>query len=162
VTLVGRLIVRDGLALEVGKATVALDLLCVDSIRLPDGVVSVTGIGIADPPRVIVPCDGIRAAPTLARSALVAPERAGPGEAVATSATAEEDRAGVATSADPRRRLAAWLLAVGVLVLGAAAVTWRRLARVPDSERAEDADAEAGLPEAPHLTLVRLRRDESS
>jgi len=39
---------------------------------------------------------------------------------------------------------------------------WRRLAGVPDSELAEDGDSQADVPEVPHLTLVRLRRDGGS
>ena len=162
VTLVGRLTVRDGPALEVGEATVSLDLLCTDSMPVPDSVLSVTGIGIADPARVIVPCDGIRAAPTLARSALVAPEHPGPRDPQAAPATGEDELAGVPSSADRRRTLAAWLLALGVLVVGGAAVAWRRLAAMPDAEPADDVDPQAELPDVPHLTLVRLRRDRGS
>ncbi|MCA1588019.1 MAG: hypothetical protein LC744_05050 [Chloroflexi bacterium] len=162
VTLVGRIVVRDGLALEVGDDTVALDLLCADSTHLPDGVLSVTGIGLPDPPRVIVPCDGVRPAPTLARSTAAAPARPGPGSGRAAPAREEVDGGALATKLDMRRTLAAWLLALGALALSGAAIMWRRLAAVPDPDQREGADSETDLPDVPHLTLVRLRRDEGS
>lgn len=158
VTLVGRLVGgTDGLGLEVGDATVPLDLPCSDPPPVPGGVLSVTGIGVGDSPRMIVPCDGIRAAPTLARAALAVPAAAKD-----TRAAQKDDRGGAPATPDRRRTLAAWLLALGVLVVSAAAVLWRRLAVGPGSDRGKDAEGAPDAPELPHLTLVRLRRDGGS
>ncbi|MGZ8481759.1 MAG: lamin tail domain-containing protein [Candidatus Limnocylindria bacterium] len=153
VTLVGRVVTGDG-ALEVGEMRVALDIRCASPLHVSDGVLSVTGIGLADPARVIVPCDGIRAAPMLGR-AVLAPSRATEPRA----APAERDDPDVSSGPDRRRTLAAWLLALGVLVVGGATLTWRRLAAVADADPAED---EGPVAEIPQLALVGLRREGGS
>lgn len=160
VTLVGRLVGgAGGLRLEVGDATIPLEIACTQSQQLTDGVLSVTGIGVGDSPRIIVPCDGIRAAPTLARVAALSAPTAGKVQRVV-----DKDHGGDSQVAgDPRRPLAAWLLALGVLVVGSAAVLRRRLQAAVESERPEDDFEERPEgPEGPHLTLVRLRRDGGS
>lgn len=155
VTLVGRVVSGDALVMEVGERIVALDIRCGSPMPVPDGVLSVTGIGLADPARLIVPCDGIRVAPTLARTVLApdAPEepRAAPAPRRGPDASSSSDR---------RRGLAAWLLGLAVLVVGGATIAWRRLAAAQaEPGMAED---EGPAAEGPQLTLVRLRREGGS
>ena len=143
VTLVGRVVVGDALVMEVGDRTVALDIRCGSPMPVPDGVLSVTGIGLADPARVVVPCDGIRAAPTLARTVLAPDSTAEP-----RSAPADRSEPQASSSSDRRRNLAAWLLGLAVLVVGGATIAWRRLAAVVDEEPGEDEGPPAEAPPA--------------
>lgn len=159
VTLVGRLVAGDGAALEVGQATVPLDILCGDPMPVPDTVVSVTGIGLGEPARVLVPCDGIRAAPTLARTLLAAPDDSPNTWAAPVQ---KENPRGAPSGSDRRRTLAAWLLALAVLVVAGATLVWRRLAAAPREEASEDERTQTDAADVPQLTLVRLRREGGS
>lgn len=166
VTLVGQAAeAADGVRLEVGGVTIRLEKACSQPQADVHGVVSVTGIGLDDG-RIIVPCGGVRAAPTLAGTALPARPVAG-----ASRVTESDDDARVPAAPDPRRRLAAWLLALSVLVVGLAAIAWRRYqagTRPRDDEDAEDDEDDeepadpAAAPEVSHLTLVRMRREGGS
>lgn len=162
VTLVGRAVeAADGDWLEVGGVTIQLEIACGQPQVQTRGVLSVTGIGLDDR-RVIVPCGGVRAAPTLAGTAPPAHSATGP------RVTEGEGDLRAPAAPDPRRRLAAWLLALGVLVFGMAALAWRRYraATPPQDDLGAEDDEEpadpATSPGVPHLTLVRLRREGGS
>jgi len=165
VTLVGDVSRGADPALDLGVVAVALDIRCAEQAVLPPATMSVTGIGVGArdgrQPRVIVPCDGFRAAPTLARmlgdEALPGPIGSDP----AATIVAVPPEA----LADPRRGQAAALLATGLLALAAAAFVARRFA--DKGERATNPDLEEegvnlGPPEVGPLSLVRLRREGPS
>jgi hypothetical protein len=159
VSLTGRVSRGAAPVLDVGHARIALELRCDGPLPLQDGVLSVTGIGLGDPARLIVPCDGIRAAPTLSRAVEE------PGAPTQPRAPAAAETRGLPQGADPRRVLAAWLLALAVLVVGGAAVAWRRLVPLqpePEAEPVEDGGPEMEANDVPRLTLVRLRRERGS
>ena len=168
VALVGRLMEDSaGLALVMEGERVAVEVLCNSAERQAVGSqVSVTGIGLATPQRLIVPCDGVRFAPSLARAAAdVAGPPTGRPTPVATAPAP-------AAAAD-RRPLAAWLLVLGTAVIGGGAIAWRRLSLGgggDDDGAASEAgpvgpDADAAgyrppaTPEPRPLTLVRLPRE---
>ena len=152
VAVVGH-IERDGArrVIEVGGVTVVIERLCRRGGRLPDGMASLVGVGAADPPRILVGCDGVRPAPALALAK-------GAHEATAPSisrASASVDPA--ATGADARRLLAAALLAAGVAVLALAVVIGRRLgSKEPEVEDDNEPAGEPSESAGPQLSLVRL------
>ena len=75
VSVVGR-VTNDGRrqVIEVAGARIVIQRLCERGGRLPEGTVGLIGVATADPPRIIVACDGVRAAPALA---LVSSEQSG-------------------------------------------------------------------------------------
>lgn len=156
VTLVGRVVgAGDGLRLEVDGGAIRLENACSQPQAGVQGVLSVTGIGLNDQ-RVIVPCDGMRVAPTLADTDLP------PGRDAGAARTRQRaDDLSIPAAEDVRRRLAAWLLALGVLVVAVAAIAWRRYSAAAPPE-AEDAAVAPSTPGGQHLTLVRLRREGGS
>ena len=141
-----------GQAIEVAGTSIEIQRLCGRGGRLPDGILSLVGVATADPPRIIVACDGARPAPALM---LASSEARDPLNPPSTRTTERLDPA--ATEAPGRRLLAAALLVIGVAILGAAGLVGRRLhphepaAAAPLDPVAE----EAGTPE-PRLALVRL------
>ncbi len=158
VTLIGRLHRNgSGLQLEVEDGAVRVEIACSDPRAAANGMFSVTGISVGDPPRIIVPCDGLRVAPTLARVALSAPAVA-TGPEIAAGANGGRDP----VPANPRRPLAIWLVVLAALVVAWAALVWRRLEGEP--RLAGDAQSDDGprVAEVPPLTLVRLRRRDRS
>lgn len=160
VAVVGRL---DGpadarsLALPGGRR-VAVEVRCADSTPVTRGVVGVVGVATPDPPRLIVPCGGIRLAPVLARQvAAITPQR--PGDAATLAGLPEGN-----PPQTPRPVGPAALLAVAALALAGGAVVARRLragAPGPDDE-GTDATAEADVEASPPvLTLVPVPRERA-
>lgn len=148
--------VSDGAArsLRVGGATVRLRIAC-DDFKPPKGMVSVTGIGLATGV-LIVPCDGMRAAPALLLSATAEPHRTVPPHREKATTLA------AAAVVEQRRPLAAVLLVLGAALATGGAAYARRRALADDGLDGEDvADARGDEPEGPRLTLLPLRRDGS-
>lgn len=115
----------------------------------PDGLVSVTGVALRHPLRLLVPCGGVRSAPTMGVGA-DATDRAG-----ATGpppAPALEVRA----ATDIRRPIVAGLLLVAAFILVGGALV-RRFQ--PGVERAQPADIEQSGASEARLTLVRVPRE---
>lgn len=160
VSLVGRL-VAGGTSLRLaGSETLELRQRCDEARPLPTGTVQVTGIGLAEPPSILVPCGGIRTAPGVAR--LSHPAASGAQPAAETS-QAEDAPPAAATSL---RGVAAGLLAAAALVVAGATLVARRLD--PDagasSDEASEADEPAASGEDPEpaprpLTLVSVPRE---
>jgi hypothetical protein len=162
VSVVGRL--QGGAAdlrLRLPGVSVRLELRCASTeVGAVAGQVGVTGVALAEPARIVVPCGGIVAAPALARSAGSAAHPAG-----AHSAAAD----------DAERRVPAGSpLAAGVLLglgaavlLGGVAVARRDGGSAPDGSDAAGAtdgplpDASDAEATAPVLTLVPLPRERA-
>jgi hypothetical protein len=141
-------------SLRVGGSAVALRIAC-DAATEPAGVVSVTGIGVA-PAEVIVPCDGMRAAPTLARVMTPVTDRTAPPRARAKTALAHP------SPREEPRMIAAALLALGAAVVGGCGAYVRRRALRDALILEGAADGPPGEEsEIPRLTLVRLEREGS-
>jgi hypothetical protein len=171
VSVVGRLVHGGGpprLRIDDVGGAVTLERHCdADGAKPPSGTVQVTGIGLASPPRIVVPCGGVRAAPALAMPA-VARAESDPGatlEPPATAGTTAPERGGTG------RVAAAALLAIGAILVGIAAAIGRRLAPdgaggrgVPADHEPDAAAPAAGDPQpAPRaLTLVALPREHES
>jgi hypothetical protein len=125
--------------------------LCDRGGRLPDGVAGLVGVATADPPRLLLACDGARSAPALTLVAGVANGTVPAAGGVA----ATSDAAAPATSG--QRLLAAALLAIGVAILAVAVVAKRRFeSDDPGADLPEDADGDVAPPAGPRLALVRL------
>ncbi|HYI66622.1 MAG TPA: hypothetical protein VEW95_06860 [Candidatus Limnocylindrales bacterium] len=151
VSLVGRVTTDGGRqAIQVAGTRIVIQRLCSGGGRLPDGTASLVGVATADPPRIIIACDGARPAPELALAAAAAARSVSPPSGPA----APVDLA--ATDASGHRLLAAALLALGVAMLVVAVLIGRRVdpgepaEAVPDDP---DAEEEAS---GPRLALVRL------
>ena len=153
VSLVGRLSVTGGGAtLSVDGGSVSIEQACERAQTPRAGAVSVRGIALSGPSRIVVPCGGIGPAPALQLkiASMVTGDRPRTDSVLATAAKA--DPAGQA-----RRGLAVGLLAVGVVVLVLAAVARRRF----DPDGGEQVRA-GPLPtgedpaDGPQLSLVRL------
>ena len=116
----------------------------------PRGAVSVIGVALGDPVRLLVPCGGLRSAPSIAGDAtLAAVGRGASAPLLAPHAT------GGGAAVDPRRPIVAGLLlAAAAVLVGGAALGRRRGSRAEEPASPDDADAAAG-PET-HLTLVRV------
>ena len=159
VSVVGRTVGSDRARLDVGGTFARLEVRCSDGGARPDGMVSVTGIGIGRPARIIVPCGGIRRAPVLGRAAS-ALAMAGPvaGEAAPASSTF--------TPADDVSRVPAGLLLVaGAILLAAAAALHRRGGDEPEPD--EDAgvngpDVPSEEPQPRTLSLMSVPHDRRS
>jgi hypothetical protein len=162
VSLVGRLQGRAAdLRLRLPDVSVRLELRCASAeVGAVAGQVGVTGVALAEPARIVVPCGGIVTAPTLARSA---------------GSAAHPDGAHSAAADDAERRVPAGSpLAAGVLLglgaavlLGGIAVARRDGGSAPDGS---DAAGETDEPQpdasdteatAPVLTLVPLPRERA-
>src|SRR5688572_1043555 len=82
VTVVGRLIgAGERRGVEVDGATIAVERLCRAGKAPTGGLVSLVGVAVADPQRILVGCEGVRPAPALALAAraigpLTSPESA--------------------------------------------------------------------------------------
>ena len=153
VSLVGRL---SGDLLSVAGGRVAVERLCGNDRGPRRGAVSVTGVALANPPRLVVPCDGVRPVPRLALAMAATRDDAGPAEqapagtAAAVGPTAPRDRAAAGAA----------LLGIGVgLLLIVALARWR----IGPSDPAADGSAPDGEVEAPdgepRLTLVSVPRE---
>ncbi len=155
VSLIGDIGAASGVTtLRVRGELVRLVGRCSDE-RLPTrGVVSVNGIALIGPPRIVVPCGGVRSVPGLARSA-----------GAAGAPTRPERLARVADAAathDPRP-LAVGLLMVGAGALASVAVAQRFRRGVgglgsepPPPGPGPTGDIEG---EPPRLTLVSVPRE---
>jgi hypothetical protein len=152
VSVIGRL---SGDRLVVGRTAVQVEQLCATGRSPLTGMVSITGVALPVPPRMVVPCEAIRPVPSLdlAVAAAGPPRRAGdpvPG----APATLQGDRDVLA-----RRGVAAGLLGAGICSLLLAAFARRRV----DGEAADHGDgAQArgdSTGDGPQLTLLH-RSDE--
>ena len=152
VSVVGRVTNDDRRQLiEVAGARIVIQRLCERGGRLPEGMAGLVGVAIADPPRILVGCDGVRAAPALALAASVPSGTVRSPKALAASL----DRDLAATSGN--RLVAAMLLAVGVAILVLAVIVGRRFDPTePDDAATEEADPEESAQPEPRLALVRL------
>ncbi len=152
VSVVGRVTNDDRRQLiEVAGARIVIQRLCERGGRLPEGIAGLVGVAIADPPRILVGCDGVRAAPALALAASEASGTVRSPKALAASF----DRNLAATPSN--RLVAAMLLAVGVAILVLAVIVGRRFDPTePDDAATEEADPEESAQPEPRLALVRL------
>jgi hypothetical protein len=113
--------------------------------------VSVTGVALGDPLRLLVPCDGVRPAPTVAGGQTLG------GQGTKAASTARTST-GIATDDDARRPLTAGLLmAAAAALVGGAAILRRREAGPEDPEEPSDAGDE-GEPGG-RLTLVQVPQE---
>ena len=152
VSLVGRVRI-DGTrhVIEVDRATIVIEQLCGREARLPAGTASLVGVATANPPRILVGCDGVRPAPALALTASVRDAK-------------EESAGGAARSAEPEstssaahRLIPVALLAAGVAILVLALVVGRRIdSDEPVAVEPDELQVEPGAAPSPQLTLVRL------
>lgn len=149
----------SGLRLDVGGQSVELRWHCDEADPPPNRTVRVLGIGVAEPPRILVPCGGLQPAPVLARTVAVVPnERI---DAAATTALfAGQD----APTEGHARGLAAGLLAIGALVVAGAATVARRVDPDPDDPSTSASAVVAGPSgsEPPVLTLVGVPHERGS
>jgi hypothetical protein len=141
--------------LIVDGARVVLEDRCADDDhRAREGMVAVTGVAIGEPLRLLVPCGGIRKAPTVAGGATGAgPEGStdpsGPGFGMAAQPAMPDVR---------RPIVAALLLTAGIVLVGGAALRRRRS---PDDDApVSGADSTDATEPGSHLTLLRVP-DES-
>jgi len=162
ISLVGRLQGRaPELRLRLADASIRVDVQCGSAeAGAVAGLVGVTGVAVAEPARVIVPCGGIVAAPALVRST---GSVATPGGAPPAAADDAEDAesAGLPVAAGALFGLAAAALLAGI------AAARREAGPAPDgSDVASEAgdppdDTSAGEANAPVLTLVPLPRERA-
>ncbi|HUH17571.1 MAG TPA: OB-fold nucleic acid binding domain-containing protein, partial [Methylomirabilota bacterium] len=161
VSLVGRIVDEEGgPVLRHGSALVTLDFRCEARSPRRSGVVGVTGIGLASPARIIVPCDGLRAAPALhlrGGASPLMPPRDGAIMAAVSETPTGSDMAS--------RWLAAALLGVSVIALVGAVVV-RRWLDEDDPGGAElgaaGQEGSSGDRSEPALSLVSLPRERGS
>lgn len=155
--VVGRLTGGDERrTVEVGGADIAVEWLCRARVAPADGVVSLVGIAVSDPQRILVGCEGVRPAPALG---LAAPSFGLPAPATsATGVTGDSEAHPVAG----RRLLAAGLLVAGMAIVGIAALMARRW--LPDDRDAAEEHTELAperAPVSPQLTLVGVPNEHS-
>ena len=123
--------------------------------ELQEGTVTLVGVAVAEPSRLLVGCDGVRPAPTLV---LLAAEAAGQSP---SRSSAEAAVVGVSEATAGRHPFAAALLGAGVAILLGAVVVARRYGTDrPDEQQADerttdevDADPASTMPQ---LALVRV------
>ena len=162
VSVVGR---RTGgvpeLRLDLGGQVVELLWHCDEADPPPGGVVRALGIGLADPPRILVACGGMQPAPVVVRTGVPPVASRDRTDVSATTASA-------AGQADPTedhaRGLAAGLLTMGALGVAGAGTLARRLERGPD-DPSVPASAVVDAPtggEPPVLTLVGVPHERGS
>ncbi len=156
VALVGRLSGNgERRRLHVSGGAVALDRRCEGADGWPAGTVGVAGIAVADPPRIVVPCGGIVAAPELARAVAAAGRTQG--------ASASTVLAGLPIRGAPpagRPLLPAGLLALAGAGLLATVIAVRRLGG-DAPEPTEPSEASQEPPQTPSLTLVPLPHERA-
>lgn len=136
-------------SLEVGTRDVAVEHRCPRDEGPRRGSVSVTGVAIGEPTRLLVPCGGLRPVPILARlgGGSVAPPVAEPAGGVPTG-----DAHG-----SPGRAVAAGLMLIAALLVGGSAAFRRLQARVVAAPPIEEEPGEEDGP--PRLTLVNVPRE---
>jgi hypothetical protein len=121
-----------------------------DERHRPRGAVSVIGVALGDPVRLLVPCGGLRSVPNIAGDATLAAvgrDAGAPGSAPIST--------GESAANDPRRPIVSGLLlAAAAVLVGGAALGRRRGSR--DEEPASPADTDDTTGTEPHLTLVRV------
>lgn len=162
VAVVGRLTGGDDarrLALPAGRR-VAVELRCDDAPPVPGGIVGVVGVALPDPPRLVVPCGGIRLAPALDRGALALPDGRPPTVAARLAGLAGGE--GPLTAPPPVGP--AGLLGLAAVALVGGAVIARRLGEGGPDPDDEGTDVPAGPdeePVAPVLTLVPMPRERA-
>ena len=155
VTLVGRLASRSGAqALHVGDASLTIDRQCQGEPMPRPRTASVTGILVDDPERLVVPCGGIEAAPTLHRSATRAAI-----EPVALIGAV----GGSGTDSRPEPLPAMLLLlAATALAAGGAAARWLSPDSPPEpASGAVAAETEDDATSPPALTLVTMPHERA-
>ncbi len=162
VSLVGRTVgSNDGVSLDVHDARFVLDLRCSSAPRVrPGASISATGIALSTG-RILVPCDGVRSAPTLARAiGAVVP---------ITSAHADSETPssmGVTAASDGRRLAAAAIILAAVITVVATVAARRWSEPKPASSDPEAVDegheVEPVAPDGPRLTLVPVPRERGS
>ena len=118
------------------------------------GTVSVTGVVIGDPLRLLVPCAGVRPAPSVIGGARVALSEGADGSAPGLASTSEEGALGLT------RPIVATLLMLAAAALAGGAVVARR--RALGEEAAKPAsDQHDEITTGARLTLVRVPREDS-
>jgi hypothetical protein len=149
---------RDRPVLIVPAGLFRIELRCAGE-RPRRGLLSVTGVAIDAPDRLIVGCGGVRPVPILGRAGFAA-------AAIGPTSSDAPPPNGTATSPKaPTRPLAAGLLAVAALGAAAAAVLARVRGDVPGPDGDERSSAQEAPEEPteavgpPRLALVRLPRD---
>ena len=121
-----------------------LELRCDRDEELPIGPVAVTGVALAGPSRIVVPCGGMRSTPALALSVATAgAEASGPIDFPARAST----------TTDGRSLLAPILLGAALLMLLVVAATRLREPAAAASPAAAQPTADA---DAPRLALVPI------
>lgn len=155
VTLVGRIASESGgWTVKVAGVPVPIERLCRRGDPLGEGTASLLGVGLADPARIVVGCDGVRPAPILALRVMTLEARRPSVPATLAALQASAD------PTDDRRLLASVLLSAGVLMILAAAVIGRRFgASPPDAGARAVATDDESEPGSPRLTLVPLPRE---
>jgi hypothetical protein len=161
VAVVGR-VSHDGETARVqlsGGVSVDLDIRCETGRAAVVGIAGVHGVATADPLQIVVPCGGIRAAPTLERGGATVP----PVDAPGTPARL----AGLEGAAGPQSSIpigAAALLGLAAAGLLAGAFAARRAGENdpdPDEAGLATADEPEQRTSSPMLTLVPLPRDRA-
>ena len=120
------------------------------------GTVAVTGVAVGEPPRLVVPCGGIRPAPTVAT-------RVVPGKLAGLPRASVRMASGTASepSFDLRRPIVAALLLAAAALLAVCGVVARRRVSSVDDASAEDGTLAAEGAGA-RLTLVSVPRESGS
>jgi len=155
VSVVGRLsgpAARRVLVVD-GERVVILDRCEDDDDRPRDGAVSVTGVAIGEPLRLLVPCGGVQTAPNVAARTTIASlgsRAVAPGRELETAALPVEP--------DLRRAIVAGLLVAAAIALIGGALLGRRRSPDPDASIGE-ADLSESTDAAPALTLVPVPRE---
>ena len=111
---------------------------------------AITGVAIGEPLRLLIPCGGIRQAPSVVAGTAPTELRDTPNASRPTFGSTTAD-----VASDARRPIVAgFLLLAAVVLVGGAAVGRRR---PPDDEGTDGAvDLADETETAPHLTLVRV------
>jgi hypothetical protein len=154
IAVVGRVVTSgEGRVMRLDGREVPIEWLCRSEAPQVRGSVAVTGVGIGDPARILVPCGGIRPAPALTRRAAT-PVKAAQEADASDPITAAASTAGGTTG---RRMPAVGLLAAGIVLLALAAAVRSRLGgdRPPRPDEAAELVAER-VAGPPQLTLVPL------
>lgn len=151
VSVVGRLSGSGSRAvLIVGERRVPLDRRCRERAAAA-GLVGVTGVAVGSPSGLVIPCDGLRIAPSLASSTATPVEPPG---------TVPTPGAPQPTAGSDRRPLAAGLLLVAAGVLAAIAAVRRLRGTATPPEPAVSDSADLGEVSGPaRLTLVNVPRE---
>ena len=162
VAVVGRLEGRGAArTLRLPSGPLAVDLRCDADASVPTGVMGLVGIATAEPARIVVGCEGIRAGASLDRSTARA-SRAASSSGTAALAGLAGDGTGAGPIAPPVGPAA--LLGVAALaLLGGAFVARRVGGDEPEPDGEDDATADGADEEGspPTLTLVPLPRERA-